>query len=640
MKRSGYLWIPFFMLILLLPLLTGCSRKALKMPDVLPPIVKQYKHMTLHGTNPGMKDTGIYLSSAQPYTILATGSIYMNSEYPDVKPSDGWPLMSRVGKNIYFRPLSGGVSGTVTRAAHAGNLYLGIRRGSVDRYGEPYHPHYYQYSTGSFSVDIIVWKSDDYVQIADFLEQMKKRDPENRALSDALWQANHYKGIFVAQAKASQEIEETKQELRELKGTQEQEKTALLEEKLAKLTETLAELEETKRQFEEEKKKADLLAKELAEKDEREKELIARIEHGAKTPPVIVIGSPKDASTVEVSTLTLSGVVEDDLGIARIEILLNDKPVETGMARGIAVEREAYPRRLDLRTRVPLAPGQNRIGIRAVDSDGLSAEKIITVHKREIRKNVWAVVIGIDAYPNIRQLGCAVNDARGFYRHLLHHNRIPADNLTLLVNQEATLTAIRSALGTHLKNKAGSEDMVVIYFAGHGATERDAMSPDGDGLEKYLLPYGANPEDLYASALPMREISHIFNRIRSERLIFIVDSCYSGASGGRTVSLTEIRATISDAFLDRVTGGKGRIILTASSANEVSCEKEELRHGVFTYFLLEGLRGKADADQDGQITVDEAYAYVAQKVPQATGQEQHPVRKGSVEGRFVLSVVE
>jgi len=640
MKRSGYLWIPFFMLILLLPLLTGCSRKALKMPDVLPPIVKQYKHMTLHGTNPGMKDTGIYLSSAQPYTILATGSIYMNSEYPDVKPSDGWPLMSRVGKNIYFRPLSGGVSGTVTRAAHAGNLYLGIRRGSVDRYGEPYHPHYYQYSTGSFSVVIIAWASDDYVQIAHFLEQMKKRDPENRALSDALWQANHYKGIFVAQAKASQEIEETKQELRELKGTQEQEKTALLEEKLAKLTETLAELEETKRQFEEEKKKADLLAKELAEKDEREKELIARIEHGAKTPPVIVIGSPKDASTVEVSTLTLSGVVEDDLGIARIEILLNGKPVETGMARGIAVEREAYPRRLDLRTRVPLAPGQNRIGIRAVDSDGLSAEKIITVHKREIRKNVWAVVIGIDAYPNIRQLGCAVNDARGFYRHLLHHNRIPADNLTLLVNQEATLTAIRSALGTHLKNKAGSEDMVVIYFAGHGATERDAMSPDGDGLEKYLLPYGANPEDLYASALPMREISHIFNRIRSERLIFIVDSCYSGASGGRTVSLTEIRATISDAFLDRVTGGKGRIILTASSANEVSCEKEELRHGVFTYFLLEGLRGKADADQDGQITVDEAYAYVAQKVPQATGQEQHPVRKGSVEGRFVLSVVE
>ena len=640
MKRWRFLWLPFFILILLLPLLTGCSRHALKMPEVLPPIVKQHKHMTLYGTNPGMKDTGIYLSSAQTYSILATGSIYMNSKHPDVKPSDGWPLMARVGKNAYFLPLQERNSGSLNHTATAGHLHLGIRRGPVNVYGEPIHAEYYRYSTGSFSVDIIAWASDDYVQIADFLEEMKERDPDNRAIVEVLRQVNRYKGIFVAKAKASQEIEETKQELQELKGKQEQEKTVLLEDKLAKLTETLAQLEETKRQFEEEKKKAELLAKELAEREEREKELIARIEHGAKTPPVIVIASPMDASTVEAPALTVSGVVEDDLGIARIEVLVNDKPVKIEIARGIAIEREAYPRRLDLRTRVTLETGQNRIAIRAVDSDGLSAEKIITVHKREIRKNVWAVVIGIDTYPNIRQLGCAVNDARGFYRHLLHNNKIPADNVTLLLNQEATLTAIRSTLGTHLKNKAGKEDMVVIYFAGHGATERDAMSPDGDGLEKYLLPYAADPEDLYASALPMREISHIFNRIQSERLIFIVDSCYSGASGGRTISLTGIRATISDAFLDRVTGGKGRIILTASSANEVSCEKEELHHGVFTYFLLEGLRGKADTDRDGEITVDEVYAYVAQQVPQATGQEQHPAKKGTVEGRFVLSVVE
>jgi hypothetical protein len=66
------------------------------------------------------------------------------------------------------------------------------------------------------------------------------------------------------------------------------------------------------------------------------------------------------------------------------------------------------------------------------------------------------------------------------------------------------------------------------------------MSPDGDGLEKYLLPYEANPNDLYASALPMREVAYIFNRIRSERLVFVADACYSGASGGRTVSVTRL----------------------------------------------------------------------------------------------------
>ena len=180
--------------------------------------------------------------------------------------------------------------------------------------------------------------------------------------------------------------------------------------------------------------------------------------------------------------------------------------------------------------------------------------------------------------------------------------------------------------------------MVIIFFAGHGATEKDVMSPDGDGLEKYLLPYDADPRDLYATALPMEEISRVFKRIRSERLVFLADSCYSGASGGRTIDITGIRANISDAFLDRIASGKGRVIMTASGANEVSAENEELKHGVFTYYLVEGLKGMADADGDGLITVEEVYRYVSDKVPQATGQEQHPVKKGTVEGRLILGV--
>ena len=60
---------------------------------------------------------------------------------------------------------------------------------------------------------------------------------------------------------------------------------------------------------------------------------------------------------------------------------------------------------------------------------------------------------------------------------------------------------------------------------------------------------------------------------------------------------------------------------------------------MFTYYLLEGLRGAADSDGDGIITVDEAYGYVAVAVPRATGQEQHPVKKGTVEGQLLLGVV-
>jgi uncharacterized caspase-like protein len=77
-----------------------------------------------------------------------------------------------------------------------------------------------------------------------------------------------------------------------------------------------------------------------------------------------------------------------------------------------------------------------------------------------------------------------------------------------------------------------------------------------------------------------------------------------------------------------------------SGPNEVSGEDDELRHGVFTSFLLEGLRGKADTDKDGMITVDEVYRYVSREVPRANGQEQHPVKKGIVEGQLILGIIE
>jgi len=661
MKWHRFLSSLFYLLISSILLITGCSKPILKMPKSLPPIIKEYKHITLYGNRPGMRNTGIYFNEGDLYSILATGSIDVWPrrapplyKYHDVRPENGWPLMARVGKNLTFNPLWGSKS-VQTYSTYSGNLYLGIKDGDVDVYGRPLNPKYYDDNIGSFSVDIIVWEREDWVQIIDFFEKMKEKDPTNKAIIDALANANRYKELYLAKAKASKEIEETKKELKELKEEPEkdkeqlepttveverQDKVAQLETKLSKLTQTLAQLEEMKKKFEEERKKSALLTEELAEKEMREKNLLTKLEHGSITAPVIVIASPKDDCEVEGNIVYLSGVAEDDQGLERLEVFINNRPIEKKIGRGIKVKGERYPRRLDFAERIPLERGENRIKLRAIDSDGLSSEKIVTVHKVEIRKNIWAAVIGVNNYPHVRKLHYAVNDAKAFYDHLVHSNQIPAENVTLLLNQEANLTKVRSILGTHLKSKAGKDDMVIIYFAGHGATEKDVMSPDGDGLEKYLLPYDADPKDLYATALPMGEISRIFNRIRSERLIFIADSCYSGASGGRTISLTEMRANISDAFLDRIAGGKGRIILTASGANEVSAEDKKLQHGVFTYFLLEGLRGKADTDKDGVITADEVYGYVSKHVPQATGQEQHPVKKGIVEGRLILGLID
>lgn len=657
--------------ISLVLLIIGCSKPIFEMPEPLPPIVKNYKHTTIYGTIPGMKNTGIHLEKGDAYSLFGRGEINTWPSNPDKKRGlvhPGRRTIARVGNNVYFRLSHWSFNGDPKVAYDSGKLHLGITDGKHDRYGNPLNPEYFKDNIGSIGVDIIVWEREDWVQIADFYEKLKKQDPNNKFVDNALARARALKEVYLAEVKATEEVEKVEKEIEELKeepeGAKEEtiksapesktlplattpdaalekkERMAQLEEKLAQLTATLAQLEEMKKKWEEERKKSDLLAKELEEQQQKEHELLTKLEKSSRTPPVIIIASPKNDTTSEIPFIIISGVAVDDQGLKQLNIFINDKASEDQDLRGLKLAKMEYPKRFDFKKRIPLIKGKNYIKIHAIDSDGLLTERILTVHKIERRRNIWAVVIGINDYQNIRKLRYSVNDANSFYHHLVAVNKIPSKNIILLIDEDATLTKIRSSLGTQLKNKAGKEDMVIIYFAGHGATEKDSTSPDGDGLEKYLLPYDVDPKDLYATALPMGEILRIFKRIQSERLIFIADSCYSGASGGRTISLTEIRTNISDAFLDRIATGKGKIILTASGANEVSAEKKHLQHGVFTYFLLEGMKGKADTDQDGLITVDEAYRYVSRRVPDATNQEQHPVKKGAVEGQLILSIIE
>ena len=96
------------------------------------------------------------------------------------------------------------------------------------------------------------------------------------------------------------------------------------------------------------------------------------------------------------------------------------------------------------------------------------------------------------------------------------------------------------------------------------------------------------------------------------------------------------RASLSEKFFERISKSKGRVIISSSSANEVSKEDDKLKHGIFSYYLLEGLKGKADNDSDGIITIAELFGYLSQKVPEASGQDQHPVRKGEIEGELVI----
>ncbi|MBI4409514.1 MAG: caspase family protein [Gemmatimonadetes bacterium] len=387
---------------------------------------------------------------------------------------------------------------------------------------------------------------------------------------------------------------------------------------------------------------------------------LAAASQAARTPPQVAIITPTNLEEpVKDEIIRFQGAVVDNNGVSSVEVEVNGRRfgnVQAGAStRGVgvvarpasAVAASSQPTEnkgtiVNFSHDVHLTQPVNKVVIRARNIYGLTTEQVAEVKLEVKRPKVWAAIIGIGDYQhqNVPDLDFTVADAEGFYDYLINDLAIPKENVFKLINGEATTQQIKTVLGTKLRQKAAPEDMVIIYYAGHGAPEQDAANLDGDGLEKYLLSWEADPENLYGSAFSMNEIANIFSRIQSERVVFIADACYSGASGGRTVFSSGMRLRgneIKDNFLARLSGsGKGRVILSASSANEPSQERSDLGHGVFTYYLLEGLKGAADGNRDGVITVDEVYEYVADKVPAETGQTQHPVRKGEVEGEIIL----
>jgi hypothetical protein len=415
----------------------------------------------------------------------------------------------------------------------------------------------------------------------------------------------------------------------------------LLEEKRARLRSEVDTLRSTAEETRREAAEAEASLEEIQSREaalrEQVEDLKERLDRGMA--PVVVISSPESGVRVESGASVLHVIVVDDRGLKDLKITVNGRPVQLETERGLRVtgaDGEEAPKKIDVAERLSLEEGENRITVTAVDTDGMTTEETVTVLRRKARGKIWAVVVGINDYRHTRDLKYAVNDARGFRDYLRDYLGVPDGRVFVLEDQEATRSRVQSLLGTELKRKASSEDTVIIFYAGHGAVEADPLDPDGDGFEKYLLPCDARLDDLYSTAIAMKEIYTIFQRIRAERLVFIADTCYSGASGGRSLLAANTRAALSERFFDRVSRGKGRVILSACSANEVSKEDDGLGHGLFSYYLLEGLKGEADQDADGIVTVSELFGYLSRKVPEASGQDQHPVRKGETQGELVI----
>jgi tetratricopeptide (TPR) repeat protein/uncharacterized caspase-like protein len=270
---------------------------------------------------------------------------------------------------------------------------------------------------------------------------------------------------------------------------------------------------------------------------------------------------------------------------------------------------------------------------------GLQVKEMSSGGALDGRGKLWAVVIGVSSYKNLapkEQLEFAHRDAEEFAAFLRSPNGggFPSRQLTLLMNQSATLSAMRSALGTTLPRSVEPDDMVVIFFAGHGVVEGEH-----DG---YLLAYDSDPQNLYATALQISELNRIITeRLKARTVILIADACHSGQLGWTSRGAGE-SAVLVNRYLDEVgKTGRGVFRLLASRADQRSYEDKRWGggHGCFTWFLLEGLRGRADRDHDGFVRVGELLDFLSENVPKATQALQHPRAAGDIDTRLPMAVL-
>lgn len=234
--------------------------------------------------------------------------------------------------------------------------------------------------------------------------------------------------------------------------------------------------------------------------------------------------------------------------------------------------------------------------------------------------------IGVDRYehPMVTQLSCAVRDATAL--HALFADNFGGDPV-LLIDTAATRDTVVGELRALATAAAG--DVVVIAFSGHGSATHE------------LLPVNVDPFHLAHTALPLDELTELVEAIPARTVVCILDCCFSGGAGAKVLSLPiAARAAMStEQRLARI-AGEGRMILTASAADQPAWEDPRAGHGLLTKALIDVLLGTDTAAGAGAVESVGVYGLLARAVAVVTagagvfGATQTPTLRGRIDGEL------
>ena len=238
-----------------------------------------------------------------------------------------------------------------------------------------------------------------------------------------------------------------------------------------------------------------------------------------------------------------------------------------------------------------------------------STAKFVPLDPARIRpqpeRDAVAIIIGITDYKNLPKAEFASDDARMFYDYAARGLGLKAENIKLLVDDDADDVAIYKAFKTWLPSRVRPSTDIYVFYSGHGL-------PADNGRSLYLIPYRADRDLIEKTAIRHDDINSYIQIAKPRSVTIFLDSCYSGlARTGETLLANARPVSIqSEANVFPV----NFTVITASQNDQISSSSSDLKHGIFSYYLMKGMEGDADKNLDGQITIGEMYSYLAEHV--------------------------
>jgi WD40 repeat protein len=327
------------------------------------------------------------------------------------------------------------------------------------------------------------------------------------------------------------------------------------------------------------------------------------------SPPDVVIMSPRPGQVFRDAEIEVVVEVTDvGGGVGDVRLSLNGKQIEPSAAtRGL---RASSPGSSRVAYHVSLLDGANVLRATAFSSDRTESaphEMTIRLEAPVKETTLRLLAVGISKYQNpALSLTFPTSDARELVKFFRTSGArlFKEVDVTELSDAAATNAGIVEAL-VALQRRALPQDVIILFLAGHGASL---------GSKWYFIPHDLrNPEqeqELAARGLSSEKLAQELRRMSSQKVLLLVDACYSGSM------LSAFRGYEDRRALALLARSAGIHILAAATRDQRASEVAELGHGMFSYVLLRGLGGGAALrDVDRQVTVMSLGAYVRDQLP-------------------------